>query len=390
MHGMTPSLDVPLDSQTPQRLLAYFDSIGALLWDDTQKRSFAMYALGLLSPLTRKSVEPIAAHFTGELDRADATHQRLLHFLTDAPWPDEAVRLVAAGYALGEMLRHAPVQAWSFDDTGFLKQGEHSVGVQRQYTGTAGKVTNCQTAVSLTVATQRCHLPVDMQLYLPQSWTDDPARRKEARIPAEVEFATKPQIALAMAQRARAAGLPPGTVLADSAFGDSRDFRDGIRELGMHYAVGIHLSTLVCPQDAPERTVSVKNLLAELPARKFRRYCWREGTRGELSARFAFVKVRIPQDPRQELLWLVLEWRDKEASAERAHLTSLPLHTGKHHLLYLLKERWRTEMVYRELKQELGLAHYEGRRWRGWNHHVSVVLCCYAFVVAVREHAEPP
>lgn len=109
-----------------------------------------------------------------------------------------------------------------------------------------------------------------------------------------------------------------------------------------------------------------------------------------MSARFAFVRVRIPKDPRQELLWLVFEWRDGEATAQRAHLTSLPLHTGKHRLIYLLKERWRTEMVYRELKQELGLAHYEGRRWRGWNHHVSVVLCCYAFVAAVRESSEPP
>lgn len=390
MHGMIPLPNLPLDQQTPQRLLAYFDSIGALLWDGNQKRSFAMYALGLLSPLKRKSVEPIAAHFTSEVDQADAIHQRLLNFLTDAPWPDDAVRLVAAGYGLSEMLRHAPVQAWIFDDTGFLKQGEHSVGVQRQYTGTAGKVANCQTAVSLTVATQRCHLPVDMQLYLPKCWTDDPERRKEARIPSEIGFATKPQMALAMAQRARAAGLPPGPVLADSAFGDSRDFRHGIRDLELHYAAGIHLATLVCPEDSPERPVSVQKLLEGLSLRRFRRYCWREGERGELSARFAFVRVRVPQDPRQELVWLVFEWRDGEATAQRAHLTSLPLHTGKHHLIYLLKERWRTEMVYRELKQELGLAHYEGRRWRGWNHHVSVVLCCYAFVVAVRERSEPP
>ena len=390
MHGMISLPELPLDQQTPQRLLAYFDSIGALLWDNTQKRSFALYAMGLLSPLKRKSVEPIAAHLTSQVNQANATYQRLLHFLTDAPWPDDAVRLVAAGYGLAEMLRNAQVQAWIFDDTGFLKQGEHSVGVQRQYSGTAGKVANCQTAVSLTVATQRCHLPVDMQLYLPSCWADDPARRQEARIPAEIGFLTKPQIALAMAQRARGAGVPPGTVLADSAFGDSRDFRHGIRELQMHYAVGIHLTTGVCPVDSPEQTLSVQKLLDGLSARRFRRYCWREGERGELSARFAFVQVRIPQDRRQEVLWLVFEWRDGEAKAQRAHLTSLPLHTGKQHLIYLLKERWRTEMVYRELKQELGLAHYEGRRWRGWNHHVSVVLCCYAFVVAVRERSEPP
>ena len=271
MHGMISLPELPLDEQTPQRLLAYFDSIGALLWDNTQKRSFAMYALGLLSPLKRKSVEPIAAHFTSDVDQADAIHQRLLNFLTDAPWPDEAVRLVAAGYGLSAMAHRAPVQAWIFDDTGFLKQGEHSVGVQRQYSGTAGKVANCQTAVSLTVATERCHLPVDMQMYLPKCWTDDPKRRKEARIPAEICFLTKPQMALGMAQRARAAGFPPGTVLCDSAFGDSGDFRHGIRELELHYAAGIHLTTLVCPQDSPERHLSVQKLLEGLSPRKIGR-----------------------------------------------------------------------------------------------------------------------
>jgi SRSO17 transposase len=390
MQGMNLRADFPLDLQTPQLLRQYFDNIGVLLWDKTQKRSFATYALGLLSPVERKNVEAISAEFSGCTDHADADYQRLQHFVTAAPWPDEAVRLVAAGYGLSEMVRNSAVQAWIFDDTGFLKQGDHSVGVQRQYTGTAGKVTRCQTAVSLALATEKCHLPVDMQLYLPQCWTDDPLRRKEAQIPAEVVFATKPQIALTMARRMHSAGLPPGTVLADSAFGDSREFRHGIRELGMHYAVGIHLTTLVCPADNPEQTLSVEKLRDGLDARRFRRYCWREGARGELSARFAFVAVRIPQDPSQELLWLVLEWRDGEATAARAHLTSLPLHTGKHRLIYLIKERWRTEMVYREMKQELGLDHYQGRRWQGFNHHVSVVLCCYAFVVAVRERAEPP
>jgi SRSO17 transposase len=390
MQGMDLRADIPLDAETPQRLRQYFDNIGVLLWDKTQKRSFATYAMGLLSPMERKSVEGIAAEFSGSTEHADADYQRLQNFVTDAPWPDEAVRLVAAGYGLSEMVRHAPVQAWIFDDTGFLKQGNHSVGVQRQYTGTAGKVTGCQTAVSLSLATSECHLPVDMQLYLPECWTEDAERRKEAKIPADVVFATKPQIALCMVQRMLAAGLPPGTVLADSAFGESQQFRHGIRDAGMHYAVGIHLTTLVCTEDNPEQPMSVEKLRDVLSARKFRRYCWREGKRGDLSARFAFVRVRVPQDPRQELLWLVLEWRDGEAAAERAHLTSLPLHTGKHHLIYLIKERWRTEMVYREMKQELGLDHYQGRRWQGWHHHVSVVLCCYAFVVAMRQRAEPP
>ncbi len=168
-----------------------------------------MYAMGLLGDGERKSVEPIAARACPDPARIDAVHQRLLHF-TNANWSDAEVRRVAADHALAAMTEREPVVAWILDDTGFLKQGKHSVGVQRQYTGSAGKITNCQIGVSLAVATETEHLPIDFELYLPESWLDDPNRRSEARIPDSVRFKTKPELALDMVRRALDHGVPPG------------------------------------------------------------------------------------------------------------------------------------------------------------------------------------
>ena len=172
-------------------------------------------------------------------------HQRLLHFAADSPWSDRDARREAERYAIDAITGTEAIESWIVDDTGMLKQGSHSVGVQRQYTGSAGKVTNCQVAVSLCVATRTEHLPIDVALYLPVSWTDDASRRREARIPADVTFKTKPALALDLIRRAVNDDVPPGLVLADSAYGSSREFRDGIRELGLHYAVGVDPKTAV-------------------------------------------------------------------------------------------------------------------------------------------------
>ena len=174
------------------RLEDFVEQIGDVLGHSRRRASFATYALGLLGDGDRKSVEPIAARACGSVEGIDAAHQRLLHFLTDSEWSDQVVRLTAAQYALGIMTKKEPVESWIIDDTGFLKQGSHSVGVQRQYTGSAGKVTNCQVGASLSIATHTEHLPIDFELYLPECWTEDAARRKEARIPKDVVFKTKP------------------------------------------------------------------------------------------------------------------------------------------------------------------------------------------------------
>jgi SRSO17 transposase len=232
-------MDYTLESDGQQRLEEYFERIGKVLGDDKRRASFATYAIGLLGDGERKSMEPIAARSCADPTRVDAEHQRLAHFPSNSNWRDQDVRRVAAAYALGVLTKRERVVSWIFDDTGFLKQGIHSVGVQRQYTGSAGKITNCQIGVSLTVTTATEHLPIDFELYLPQSWTEDQARRLEARIPDEVQFQTKPKLAIAMLRRAAEAGVPRGTVLGDSAYGHSSPLRRACRELGFSYAVAV-------------------------------------------------------------------------------------------------------------------------------------------------------
>src|SRR5690348_11465 len=207
-----------MDAAAEQRLLDYFDRIGEVLGRPERRASFATYALGILGEGERKSLEPIAARACADPQRMDAEHQRLHHFATDSPWDDQAVRREAARYALTAMTQREPIDSWIIDDTGFPKQGKHSVGVQRQYCGTLGKVGNCQVAVSLSVATRTEHLPVDFALYLPETWlTDD--KRAEARIPWNLQHATKAELALQMISRAIEDGVPPGLVLGDRAYG---------------------------------------------------------------------------------------------------------------------------------------------------------------------------
>jgi SRSO17 transposase len=234
-----------MNAAAQRRLSDYFDRIGALLGRKGRRESFAHYAEGVFGDGERKSIEPIAARACADPERADAEHQRLLHFALDAPWSDDAVRREAAHYALEAMTKHDAVDSWIIDDTGFLKQGKHSVGVQRQYTGSAGKTTNCQIGVSLAITTRTEQLPIDFALYLPESWTETRARRKEARIPDEIQFATKPELALRLIRQAVDNGVPPGLVLADQAYGTAREFRNGVREMGLHYGVAVDNRTVV-------------------------------------------------------------------------------------------------------------------------------------------------
>lgn len=383
-----------LDDASGQRLEQYFDRIGAILGHTARRASFAMYAMGILGDGARKSVEPIAARACGDPEAADAVHQRLLHFMVDSAWDDRAVRREAANEVVSAMVERERVVAWILDDTGFLKQGTHSVGVQRQYTGSAGKITNCQLGVSLSVTTATLHAPIDFALYLPHKWADDPERRAEARIPDDVQFKTKPELALDMLRRAVADDVPRGIVLGDAAYGDVVRFRSGVRGLGLHYAFGISRDTMVWRCGSDSRTYGKKMTAQQLADQtRFRRVTWRDGTKKRLTARFAFARV-VPAynddaiEPRcREALWLIMEERDDEPEKIRFHFSSLPPDTTKKRLVRLLKERYRTEQVYREMKGELGLDHYEGRRFPGWHHHVTVVLCCYAFVVAERARA---
>lgn len=344
-----PLRETPTSSATDdveKRLADYFDLLGTQLWDSRQRDSFATYAIGLMSQLERKSLEPIAASFFSDPKEAERLHHRLQNLVASAPWPDHQVRRLATHYALSAMLKRGPIQTWICDDTSFLKSGSHSVGVQSQYLGCVGKVANGQVAPSLVIATKYTHLPIDMTLYLGKKWANDARRRKEAQIPIEVQFSTKPQLMLELLQSARQEGIPPGIVLGDSAFGTSVEFRTGVRELQLHYILGVPLNTTVCVvhKGVPSPPQQVKQILKQQPAKAYRRYHWRQGSRGKLSARFSFLRVQVPNDPIGQTLWLILEWRDDDKEPCRAHLSSLPSSTSRPQMVYWLKERYRTEM----------------------------------------------
>jgi SRSO17 transposase len=397
-------MDHELDAGAQRRLLELFSAIGQALGNKCRRASFAVYAMGLLGVGKRKSAEPIAATATADPAVCEPAHQRLLRFLRDSPWKDRDVRRIAAQHAISALTAQEQIRTWIIDDTGFLKQGTHSVGVQRQYTGSAGKITNCQIAVSLSIATRSAHVPIDFALYLPECWTSDAARRAECRIPDDVVFKTRHDLALDLIVRALEDGVPGDIVLSDSAYGDSYEFREAVRVLGFDYALGIHATTAMWRLDGREHCrgdpKTARAIADALPERAFRTLTWREGTmpgqRGKLRSRFHFCRVKVAHhdssDPpsSREPLWLIVEWPEGERAPTKFALTTLRRTMSKKQIVRTLKERYRTERVYREMKQELGLDHFEGRSYPGWHHHVSVALCCYAFVIGERMRHFPP
>lgn len=386
-------MDHPLDRDGTVRLEQYFEGIGKLLNDSRRKASFAMYSMGLLLDGERKSVEPMAARLCPDPGEAERAHDRLLHMCADGKWSDRDVRRYAMRHGVAAMTSREPIEHWIVDDTGFLKQGKHSVGVQRQYTGSAGKTANCQVAVSLTVSTRSEHLPIDFELYLPECWTQDPARRQEAKIPDDVVFQTKPQLALRMIDRALDDGVPKGVVLSDNGYGDSSGFRAALRARGLDYAVAVKGTTKVWRIDSQCRRrgdpIGIGELSLQIAPMRYRRTTWRDGSRRPLWSRFAVLRV-VPfhddgTDPAErEDVWLVLEWERDEEAPTKFYFVTLPRKTTRLRLVRTIKERYRTERMYEDLKGELGLDHYEGRSHPGWNHHVSCVLSCYAFVLGER------
>ena len=392
-----------------ERFAAYLEEISAVLGHSRRAAAARAYCTGLLLPGERKSIEPIAARVAP--GRVQAAHQSLHHLVAQAGWDDAALLRAVRERVLPGIERHGPVRYWIVDDTGFPKQGTHSVGVARQYCGQLGKQDNCQVAVSLSVANDRASLPIACRLYLPEAWAGDPKRRAEAGVPEEIEFATKTTIALGQIRRARDEGVPVGIVLGDAGYGDETDFRVGVHDLGLRYVLGIRSGTSVWPpgraplppkpwsgrgrpptrlQRSPEhQPVSVKDLALGLPTRAWRTVTWREGSRAELSSRFATRRVRpahrdtLRSEPWPEE-WLMIEWPEGAAEPTRYWLSNLPPHAALKDLVQAAKARWVIERDYQELKQEIGLGHYEGRGWRGFHHHASLCIAAYGFLVAER------
>jgi SRSO17 transposase len=384
------------DEAAQQRMGEYVEGIGDILANKRRRASFACYFLGLLGDSERKSVEPIAARAAASEEETRAMTERLLHFVGDAKWDDGRVRRFATRHALRAMTADESVDSWIIDDTGMLKQGRESPGVQRQYTGSAGKTANCQIATSLTLCTRTSELAVDMDLYMPAEWIDDDDRRQRARIPAELVFRPKWKIALDLIERAVEAQYPQGVVLADSAYGDVGAFRRRIRELGLDYALDVKVHTrvrIVGSDGSVSHTMRVDEVAEVIGAGAFRKVTWRAGTRRKLVSRFAAIRVRpVSEDQADgaEEQWLVVERPKRNEPAEHYVLTTLPSRYTRKQLVRRIKQRWRIERTYEDMKGELGLDHFEGRSYPGWQHHVSCVLACAAFVVAERTRHFPP
>ena len=366
------------------------------------------YCTGLMSPVARKSVEPMAA----QVDplRTRSRHQSLHHFVADANWSDEEMLLRVCQWVVPRM-DFSDGGWWIIDDTGFPKQGRHSVGVARQYCGMLGKQDNCQVAVSVSLACEAASVPVAWQLYLPREWADDEARRNKAGVPKQIEFATKPTIALRQIEHLLAQGAPRHCVLADAGYGVDTAFRERLSELGLPYVVGIPGSVTVWPpgqeplpvpaysgrgrvpvrlgRDAQHRPQSVKELATALRRQHWHSLTWREGTNTQLRSRFARVRVRaahrdnLRREPRA-LEWLLIEWPEGDSEPLKYWLSTLSEDTPLERMVYEAKMRWRIERDYQDLKQDLGLSHYEGRGWRGFHHHASLSIAAYGFLLAHR------
>jgi len=393
---------------------AFMDASADVIGHADRVRPLRDYCLGLLAPAERKSVEPLAA--VTAPSRVSAQHQSLLHFVAQSPWSDERVLARVLELTLPAITASEPIEAWIIDDTSFPKKGRHSVGVTRQYCGQLGKQDNCQVAVSLSIANVGASLPIAYRLYLPKDWAADPARRKTAGVPQEVTFRTKPEIALEQIRAALEAGVPPGVVLMDAGYGADTSLREAITTLGLPYVAGVQPHTSVWTRANPPPPVrpwsgrgrptsrmvrdpdhqpqATEDLARSLPAEAWETITWREGGAGALTSRFARVRVRAAhrddnrRAPRDEE-WLLVEWPPKEEKPTKFWLATVPADIGFDRLVGLAKLRWRIERDYQDLKQELGLGHFEGRGWRGFHHHATLCIAAYAFLVAERARLPP-
>ena len=375
----------------------------------TPRRWAEVYLRGLLLDGHRKSIEPMGQRLRATDNSPRDYEQALQQLVNQSPWEDGPVRdrltrRVLAAVGTGGLV--------IIDDTGFPKQGTHSVGVARQYSGTLGKVGNCQVAVTLQYATEQEVFALDAELYLPEEWGRDRDRLDAAGVPADIGYRPKWQIALALLGRAQASGLR-GILLADSAYGDATEFRQALDEGRWPYCIGVSSTLKVVaadhdfgrvppyrgqgrPPSRPEgvhagaEAPSVKEW-AQARAKDFRRVTWREGSKGKLSSRFAAWRVRpahrlsAGKEP-LAACWLVVEWPEGEAEPTKYFFSNLPAVASLLRLVRTAKGRWWVEHSYKELKDELGLDHFEGRGWRGWQHHVTLVLLAYAFLVLRRRN----
>ncbi len=375
------------------RLAGFLNDVLQALGRVERRRWGGVYVRGLLETGGRKTTAGMAAH------APDGDVQGMQQFIGQSPWPWEPVRKHLAQRLVGTL---QPASSWIVDDTGFPKKGTHSVGVARQYSGTMGKVGNCQVAVSLHYATDQAAVPLNFALYLPEEWLE-PDHRKEAGIPQDVTFQPKWALALNLMDCAIQWGVPKGVVTADAGYGNIAEFRAGLAERGLSFVVGVQGTTGVWPDwgSAPRprsrkgrprlkppevgAPMGVSEMSRSWPPERWRRITWREGTKGPLVSRFAAKRVRTSHrsghgGPQEKTLWLLAEWPGEETAPTKFWLADLEPDTDLLSLVRLAKIRWWIEQGYQQLKDELGLDHYEGRSWQGWHHHVTLTMLAFGFL----------
>lgn len=393
-----------LDAELTRFLDAMFVGMGRR----ERRESMRAYVAGLLLDGERKSIVPMASRLVDDEREVQAMRQRLQECVTISPWSEVEVWRRLATHVEHEL---PGIEAYVIDDTGFPKKGKHSVGVQRQYSGTLGRIDNCQIAVSTHLAGEQGSACIGMDLYLPEAWASDKARRKKAGVPQDVEFQEKWRMALAQLDRALDAGVGKHVVLADAGYGDITEFREQVSARGLPFVVGINSTIVVWPPEAKLR-LPAASATGRWPTRirddkhppqsvekvalglQYSTVRWREGSRAWQSSRFAAARVHTAHRhgagaPPGPCVWLLVQWPDGEPQPTKYWLSSLPETTTRHTLVRLAKLRWRIERDYQEMKGEVGLDHYEGRTWPGFQHHVALVGVAHAFL-ALRRALFPP
>lgn len=385
------------------RLVAFAEEMLAPVARRDQRRWGEVYLRGLMLDGRRKSIQPMAERLQ------DGDEQCLQQFVNQSPWAWQPVRERLARRMQAEL----DPDAWIVDDTGFPKAGRSSVGVARQYSGTLGKVANCQIGVSVNAVTEQASCPLDWRLFLPEEWDADAERREAAHLPAEERHRPKWRLALEMLDELSGWGLEAAPIVADSGYGEITAFRTGLEERGRTYVVEVKGETSAYAEDVrPERPLyqgqgrppelryrekpsSLKALALAAGQEPLQEVAWREGSRGrKLRSRFCALRARpaneeLRRAARQEggelpVRWLLLEWPEGAEEPTKYWLSNLPAETPLPELVRLAKLRWRIEHDYRELKDALGLDHFEGRSFRGWHHHVTLVSIAHAFLTLER------
>lgn len=389
-----------------ERLEAFAAEMFAPMVRKDQRAWGCVYLRGLMTDGKRKSIEPMAQRLP------DGNEQALQQFVNQSPWDETAVRKRLARRISAEI---SP-EAWIIDDTGFPKFGHHSVGVTRQYCGALGKVSNCQVGVSISAATPQASCPLDWRLFLPQSWDQDHERRAKAHVPDEIRHRPKWKLAVEIIDRLRGWGLTPPPVLGDGAYGDVTELRSCLEAREIDYVLDVKGATSaytedVCPKKPPYtgngrppkpryRTdpSSLRELALAAGSEQAVELCWREGSAGELRSRFLALRVRpanvelrraaAREEGELKVRWLLCEWPEGADEPSKYWLSNLAPDASLERLVALAKLRWRIEHDYRELKDALGLDHFEGRSWRGWNHHVTLTSVAHGFLTCERLRAE--